>query len=240
MEENGAGFITKFSSACDALARSAVIQAAPRIKDILKTVVAHEELYNLFENVSAGYNFDRELAACRVPNGISSVSLRYPENRDSYIALVFNLLFRLESDPAATARFLNEYYYADEGINESYAAFIKEVIPKFKRSVLSRFDKAVSYDEPKKSAFITFNRSEQIANYLSDMINAVNADTGLKAVRKEEFLLTAGGLKSCVSRRDYDYVTALYIGLVNTYAQEAGYADYIAEIGKLLNESGLL
>jgi hypothetical protein len=222
------------------MSASKIIQAGPRIAEILKAIARSEQLFTMTESVTAGFNFNREFSAARVPDGINRISLRYPENKDAYIAFVFGLLMQFDADASELARFLQDYYFDDEGINSAYSAFLKEVVPKFKRSVMSKFDRSVSVDDVKRKPALGHGDVEYLSGYISSLINAVSADGGLDLELKEEYLLTTSALKNCIIRRDYDYVIALYIGVINTFTQKEGYREYLEQIGKMLRRCNLI
>lgn len=133
--------LKKFFIACDEFTNGRFILADIKIAKILRAVADCEEIYNLLEECMINFDFDREIAKCKVKGSMGEVAaFRLPSEMHKLIPLVFCLLVELDSKKIDFNYFLKTQFPLANSQNEEYESFSNAVIIPFKKAIADLFN----------------------------------------------------------------------------------------------------
>ncbi len=140
--DTGRGQIDLFLHRCDEVMRSRFIIADTKIGELLKAIASSDLLYAFFRDITKDFDY---VAAQKkyldyAPYGSSrGRKLLFPEDPQEKLAFIFCLLVEFDSKKRDLSAFLQEYFYEDGSVYESFYAFTNQVIKPFRNAVKVMF-----------------------------------------------------------------------------------------------------
>jgi hypothetical protein len=150
--------------------------ATTKIKDLLKAIVNSPELYELFNTVTAKFDYLEAKRKCLVDasDGISNASyVILPETVGDRLAFIFCLLVEFDRDSINFNWFLQHYFAEDGSYYASYHSFCDTVIVSLEQLIKEIFQQELEEGEsvqpvaPQESAQPAPNAN--LASYLSQI-----------------------------------------------------------------------
>ena len=138
--------IENFDSAMDELINSKYILADGKIGAVLKIVAQSRILYELFEYVTAGFDYQAAKSVCFVA-GDGRGKFRLPQKDEDLLALCFLLLMEIDSGKEDVIAFCEKYFPSGEGMQKSYMEFAEQLLRPFKTVTEITVEKIISADE---------------------------------------------------------------------------------------------
>ncbi len=134
--------IELFLRRCDDVMRSRFIIADTKISELLKSIATSDLLYAFFRDITK--NFDYRAAQKKyledAPAGPAyGKKMLFPEDPQEKLAFIFCLLVEFDSKKRDLSEFLQEYFYEDGSVYESFYAFCNQVIKPFRNAVKLMF-----------------------------------------------------------------------------------------------------
>ncbi|MCD8039904.1 MAG: hypothetical protein LUF82_00075 [Clostridia bacterium] len=120
-----------FLDKCKQLKTSKFIMATAGIKDILKSIVNSQTLYELFHEVTKNFDYIAAKRACfvTVQDGFLKRScLKLPESVGDRLAFIFCLLVEFDNDTLNFTEFLQQFFAEDGSYFASFHSFCDKVI----------------------------------------------------------------------------------------------------------------
>lgn len=207
------GRIDLFLRKCDEVMQSKFIIADTKISELLKSIVTSDLLYAFFREITKDFDYG---AACRECMGETAGDpshkkrLRFPEDPEKKLAFIFCLLVDFDNKTLDLGEFLQEYFYEDGSVYESFYAFSNQVIKPFKNAVKIMFSESPRCAETMDaSARVGGERKRIYASSLNDG-------------KKVDALLILNALGDALEKGDERAVAALLCGYLY-FAREAGW-----------------
>ena len=138
--------IENFDSAMDELINSKYILADGKIGAVLKIVAQSRILYELFEYVTAGFDYQAAKSVCFVA-GDGRGKFRLPQKDEDLLALCFLLLMEIDSGKEDVIAFCEKYFPSGEGMQKSYMEFAEQLLRPFKTVTEITVERIISADE---------------------------------------------------------------------------------------------
>jgi hypothetical protein len=142
--------IKQFLDKCEELKNCKFIMATTKIKDLLKSIVNSQDLYELFNTVSANFDYIASKPKCMVSatDGVINRSyLALPETVGDRLAFIFCLLVEFDRDTINFNEFLRTYFSEDGSYYASFHAFCDTVIGSLEQMVREVFTDELKEEE---------------------------------------------------------------------------------------------
>jgi hypothetical protein len=139
--------ITEFLDRCNELKNCKFIMATTKIKDLLKAIVNSPELYELFNTVTAKFDYLEAKRKCLFDSSDgfgNSGYLVLPETVGDRLAFIFCLLVEFDRDTINFNWFLQHYFPEDGSYYASYHAFCDNVITNLEQLISEIFEKEIA------------------------------------------------------------------------------------------------
>ncbi len=179
--------INDFLDKCREVRSCKFIVAPTKIKDLLKSIVNSQELYELFNTVSAGFDYLAAKKRCLVTisDGISQKSyLALPETVGDRLAFIFCLLVEFDRDSINFNWFLQTYFSDDGSYFSGYLAFCDAVIGSLEQIIKEVFGKELQEDAlPERIA-----ASSEVSAELPAVLSAIS----LLIAQEKQFVFESG------------------------------------------------
>ena len=234
--DTGREQIDLFLRRCDEVMGSRFIIADTKISDLLKSIATSDLLYAYFRDITK--NFDYRAAQRKYLDDAPAAPSRgkkmlFPEDPQEKLAFIFCLLVEFDSKKRDLSEFLQEYFYEDGSVYESFYAFTNQVIKPFRNAVKLMFRGGMPKPVPEEPARPRAARTEPAAQAVPAAPAAVPADFGA-LVAAERDSVYASGLS------DADKVDALFILNALEKTQDgvlragllSGYAAFVRASGR--------
>lgn len=168
--------VLTFLDKCQQLRSSKFIMATAGIKDILKSVVNSQTLYELFHTVTRNFDYVAAKRACfitRQEGFFQKSYLRLPEAVGDRLAFIFCLLVEFDHETLNFTNFLQQFFAEDGSYYASFHSFCDMVIVELENIVRDVFmdeltDKAPEKQEQKQND--ANSELEQKLNVISMLI----------------------------------------------------------------------
>lgn len=215
-----------FADAIDELINAKYILADGKVGEVLKMVAQSRILYELFEFVTDGYDYNAAKSVCFIDGG----GFTLPQKDRDVLAFCFLLLMEIDSKREDLGRVCERYFPSVDGLQRSYEAFCAKVLIPFKEVASRTLARMIEGDatqvEEKKV------ESEELESPISANDSDVDSDddeeetavsVALAAVAREkekrggeaceelEFIL--GKLSDAIKSVDYGEISLAYIAL---------------------------
>lgn len=141
--------IENFDSAMDELINSKYILADGKIGAVLKIVAQSRLLYELFEYVTADFDYQAAKSVCFVA-GEGKDKFKLPQKDEDLLALCFLLLMEIDSGKEDVIAFCEKYFSSDEGMQKSYMEFADSLLRPFKTITEITAERIISADEKRE------------------------------------------------------------------------------------------
>ena len=228
--DTGRDQIDLFLRRFDEVMGSRFIIADTKISDLLKSIATSDLLYAYFRDITK--NFDYRAAQRKYLDDAPAAPSRgkkmlFPEDPQEKLAFIFCLLVEFDSKKRDLSEFLQEYFYEDGSVYESFYAFTNQVIKPFRNAVKLMFRGGMPKPVPEEPA------RPQTARPAPAAPVEVPADFGA-LVAAERDSVYASGLS------DADKVDALFILNALEKTQDgvlragllSGYAAFVRASGR--------
>lgn len=191
--------IEGFLQRCDELMRAEFIIADTKIGDLLKSIVSSDLLYGFFREITRGFDYPAALARATgyAPYGDARKKLMLPSDPAEELAFLFCLLADIDSGAIDLSGFLNEFFYAEGGLAESFHAFCGAVVMPLRDGVRGIF----SEDRPRAKGELPLEAERRLI-YASSLPDGQKVDA----------LLLLNGLLSDKAKEDRQLFAALLSG----------------------------
>lgn len=153
--------ILNFINKCEEVKSCKFIMATTKLKDILKSIVNSQTLYELFTSFTQNYNYTEGKKQCLVKkyDGISNKGrVILPKSDVDRLAFIFCLLVEFDRDTINFNEFLREYFSDDGSYYASYYAFCETIITNLEETVkklfadeMNKIDSAPEEQKPQQS-----------------------------------------------------------------------------------------
>ena len=153
--DTGREQIDLFLRRCDEVMGSRFIIADTKISDLLKSIATSDLLYAYFRDITK--NFDYRAAQRKYLDDAPAAPSRgkkmlFPEDPQEKLAFIFCLLVEFDSKKRDLSEFLQEYFYEDGSVYESFYAFTNQVIKPFRNAVKLMFRGGMPKPVPEEPA----------------------------------------------------------------------------------------
>lgn len=179
--------INDFLEKCREVRNCKFIVAPTKIKDLLKSIVNSQELYELFNTVSADFDYLSAKKRCLVTisDGISQKSyLALPETVGDRLAFIFCLLVEFDRDSINFNWFLQTYFSDDGSYFSGYQAFCEAVIGSLEQIVKEVFAKELQEEAlPEQTV---------VAPEVNGALPAVLSAISLLIAQEKQFIFESG------------------------------------------------
>ncbi len=154
--------ITDFLNKCEEIKKCKFIMATTKIKDLLKSIVNSAELYELFNTVTAHFDYiaAKQRYFIESDNGVYGNSrVVLPDTIGDRLAFIFCLLVEFDRNDINFNLFLQKYYPKDGSYYASYHLFCDEVISGLEKIICD-----IYADELEKPSIPDSGRVNLLAN----------------------------------------------------------------------------
>lgn len=142
--------VLSFIDKCEEVCSSKFIMASTRIKDLLKCIVSSSDLYLLFKEVTANFDYIAAKQRCLITysNGIFTKNyIVLPQTAGECLAFIFCLLVEFDRDTLNFNSFLQKYYSEDGSYYASYQEFCKQIIVPLENLIKAVFEEELTQAE---------------------------------------------------------------------------------------------
>lgn len=151
----------------DELIECQYILADVKIVNLLKAIAQSDTLLAVFKNCLDGFSFDEGKKKYLLDSKFQSENrgeFVLPTNNRELLALIFNLLVKIDSKEIDFSNFLTRYFSEDGSYSGSFSAFINAVIKPFKGAVLGIMESVLegTLQDPVEAFIEAENRKEQL------------------------------------------------------------------------------
>lgn len=217
--------IENFDSAMNELINSKYILADGKVGAVLKTVAQSRLLYELFEYVTADFDYSAAKSVCFF-DGESKDKFKLPQKDEDLLALCFLLLMEIDSGKEDVIAFCEKYFPSDEGMQKSYAEFAERLLAPFKTVTEITAERIIAADEKSKENAETEQANEKKSDEgekqdVGGDFSAVKSSLDAAAAEQnrrggddaEELSFILEQLYSAMKERDYPRITLAYTAL---------------------------
>ncbi len=122
----------------DEFIESKYILADVKIINLLKAIAGSDTLLAIFKNCLDGFDFEEAQNKYLLSSKVQSENrgeFILPQNTRELLALIFNLLVKIDAKEIDFSDFVTRYFFEDGSFSGSYQAFIGSMIKPFKNAV---------------------------------------------------------------------------------------------------------
>ena len=230
-----------FIKACDETSCAKFIMSDKYVTQVLKSIAAYPRLYEILACCVKDFDFPTALANASVRVAPDVFVIKYPEQKEEFLAFVFSMLWEIDAKRLNLTAFLQEFYMSEtDNINTAYKNWCYEAIQKFKRTALSMMN--INNEKLYYNEYIRpLNREQaaEISTYISEMIIFLSKESDIDIEIREEIYVLAQILNSNLNGKP-KLIYALWIGLKNTAKPFAFLNYYLENIERLLKAYGII
>ena len=147
--------VSNFLKRCDQLRASKFIMATTRIRDILKGIAGSRALYELFSEITAGFDYvaaKRKYFVGRGDRFYGRSRLILPEDAAERLAFTFCLLVEFDHGDMNFNEFLQRYFPVDGSYFSSFHDFCDKVILSMEEIIREVFAAELAEEQPQAPA----------------------------------------------------------------------------------------
>lgn len=228
-----------FISQCEEFKNSRLVMVQQKIRMLLKCLAYYDELKNLVEQCSAGFNYDREYSKCIINLGTSMV-FRLPSANKKKVALTVALLLDFDEPKRDFVRFIREFF-PSYSHDESYQAFCEGVITPFEEAVVQllktpdeKTKKNINFETDSKTDEINIALSEQAASLVRSASDAVIA-AHLTEGTRDDIIFMLDNFLTVLKLRDAQIIRGYWLALrvtLRSYKLANKFIDNMEELLK--------
>lgn len=156
--------VENFKSKMDELINSKYILADNKVSDVLKTISDSSMLFELFEHVTANFDYETAKTVCFMKiDGVGQFTM--PKKDEDILAFCFLLLLEIDAKKVDVLSLCSEYFVSPDGKQGSYDLFANSVLTVFKLITVKVAEFLISADEDVaevKSEDCSDNEQEEI------------------------------------------------------------------------------
>ncbi len=198
------------------LVNSNYVLVDKKITELLKTIANSSLLYQLFEHVVDGFDYDSYKSVCFVDKGDGEKGkFTLPSNEKDVIAFSFLLLMDVDCGKIKLNDLLNDYFYKESGRQESYELFSKTLLYPFLSAVIKATDLLLSGDclESEKEDKKEEVKVEKNKNIIEKEIEKIQGFALKNADEKDEILFVLSSLNDALENKDGEKITLCFTAL---------------------------
>ena len=150
------------------------ILADVKIINLLKAIAGSDTLLAIFKNCLDGFDYETAKNKYLLESKVLSENrgeFVLPQNTRELLALIFNLLVKMDNKEIDFSLFMTRYFFEDGSLSSSYQAFVASIIKPFRNAVKGVMESVIE-------------------GKLQDPIEALTEEENRKAREKEERELT--------------------------------------------------
>lgn len=114
------------------------ILADVKIINLLKAIAGSDTLLAIFKNCLDGFDYETAKNKYLLESKVLSENrgeFVLPQNTRELLALIFNLLVKMDNKEIDFSLFMTRYFFEDGSLSSSYQAFVSTIIKPFKNAV---------------------------------------------------------------------------------------------------------
>ena len=173
--------IQKFDQKTSELINSKFLLAEKKIEEVLVTIADSVLLYEIFEHVTEGFDYETFKSVCFSRLDGKGV-FRLPKNDSDVIAFCFSLLLEIDGGKVDLLELCNDFFTTDEGKQKSFNLFAYQLLIPFKNATLSvayavldsQGEKVKKPCQKMKQKSAPKTEDLPIKNYVKELIAQVN------------------------------------------------------------------
>ena len=122
------------------------ILADVKIINLLKAIASSNTLLAIFKNCLDGFDFEEAKKKYLLSSKVQSDNrgeFILPKNTGELLALIFNLLVKIDAKEIDFSSFVTRYFFEDGSFSSSYQAFVSAMIKPFKLAVKEVMEKVI-------------------------------------------------------------------------------------------------
>lgn len=233
--------LAKFKEKTDALVNSKYLFAEREISEVLKVIAASRMLYELFEYVTDGFDYETFKSFCFSKGN----PVKLPGRDEDLLALCFLLLVEVDGGKISLDEFCDEYFPSASSAQGRFAEFVLAVVIPFELTTEKAVKKLLEEQNSEKSATDGEKKDEREAEGAKadslgkegltgegkgekrekvaeqsgyDFIRNARANVKARADRKradaaEEATYILDSLERALKKRDFEAVTIAFVAL---------------------------
>ena len=209
--------LLSFVASCDDFASGKFLLVDSKINNLLKQIGEIDCLYNLFEELLKGYDFEKEFNHCQIKFIGKPARFEVPKEPNKFLPLVFCMLVQIQDGSIDLPEFLKKYY------NSSSAEFAKEIILPFKSLIVDMFElpadaSELEEEKEEKEEVKEENMEEEISYYdklselVNEMISIVEYSAKVKESVKENANLVLNAMQIALDENNITLLNGLIVG----------------------------
>lgn len=248
--------LAKFKEKTDALINSKYLFAEREISEVLKVIAGSRMLYELFEYVTDGFDYETFKSFCFSKGN----PVKLPGRDEDLLALCFLLLVEVDGGKISLDEFCDEYFPSGGSAQGKFAAFVLAVVIPFELATEKAVKKLIEEQNAEKSEpekepteksakfepenttageEATENPEKQVENKVKqsgyDFIRNARANVKARADRKradaaEEATYILDSLERALKKRDFETVTIAFVALKYFAAAERKFKINVEEV----------
>ncbi len=240
--------IDTFAYNMDELIACKYVLSTKKISVLLKAISQSKLFVELFQYCLSGFDYEEEKTKYFINNPINGEKhFIMPHDKKTAIALVFSLLFEIDSKKVDFMGLLNEYFN-EKDVNLAYSRFTKEVLMPFSRLVLSVANEMIT-EKPKtikvediapvQKAVLSDEDIYQIKALL-EQSKGVILQYKIDIELKSELMCLYDYFRSALYDNDIAKIKSAYLGYKYGILFHRKNDSSIEKIAKILQKSGIL
>ncbi len=219
--------LNNFKNKTDDLIVSKYLLADTKVSEVLKTIADSKILYELFEYVTDGFDYEMYKRICMPKEG-GNFSL--PKKREDILAFCFLLLMEIDAKKVDLLSLCEKYFSSPDGKQANYNNFALGVLIPFEAATLKAAE----------------NMMERMGNgsavqsaaysYVTGVIGRVEASAYPQdADEKKELLFVLGKLADYIAEKNGEGITLAFTALKYMTAQIKSPETNVAEMAEYVS-----
>lgn len=139
--------LAKFKEKTDALVNSKYLFAEREISEVLKVVAGSRMLYELFEYVTDGFDYETFKSVCFSKGN----AVKLPKKDEDMLALCFLLLVEIDSGRISLDELCDEYFSSGGSAQGRYSQFVLAVVIPFSITTEKVVDRLINSQKDEKT-----------------------------------------------------------------------------------------
>lgn len=236
--------LNKFTQLCEEVICCKFIVSEIKIMKLLKCIADSEVLYKEMESCLEDFNYEYELQKCKVPDEKGRYRIILPVEATKKVALIFRILYDIDSKNIDIQKFINDYYYDPDEPYDPYTCFCRGLIRPFMENVVYLITGIELIDEPQVVEYddSELSLSERSVVDIVEMLKKINKLTDgntFKDGQKEEVIIVTNGLANALLSKSPEFILITWVGFKNTLKDTKAVLPYLKKIEAKLRASGI-
>ncbi len=235
--------LKKFKAVIAEIRTAKFIVAEAKFTKLLKFIASSDLFMALFGDCMEGFNFEYEYMKASVSKTTedkTEMKFVLPTDLGYRIALVFSILYYIDTGVLDFLAFVNEFF-ASEETHQIYSNFTKTIIDQFEMDVeflltgVSQIKEDLDEVQGEaKSEYISMANVESVLNELKILDNIIFATKKLTPLEKEEINVLLDAFSNTLTALDMTSAKISWYGLKNSIKKVPRVSKVIANIEEIL------